>query len=186
MADALEVIRSRQSIRSFSPRPFPGADLAQIAEAGILAPNARNQQKWHFTVIESADRLRPMSKTVKEQMLASGLDFLVERARTPGYDPLHGATALIMVSGDDNAPFIQLDCGAAAQNIALAAEALGYGSCVMVMPGRLFAADRDGRLARELGIPEGYSHVISVALGYVEGERPPRRERNHDVFTYVK
>ncbi len=108
---------------------------------------------------------------MKDQLLASGIDFLVERAKAPGYNPFYGATALVLVSADAQLQWIQLDCGAA-ENIALAAEALGIGSCVMVMPGRLFASDESGRLARELGIPDGYSRMVSVALGYREGECP--------------
>lgn len=187
MSDPLEFIRSRRTIRKFSSRLIPETDLAKIAEVGPLAPSARNQQQWHFTVISSSERLRRLSEILKESMLASGIEFLVERAKTPGYDPFYGCAALIMISGP-NAPFVQLDCGAAAENIALAAEALGLGSCVMAMPGRLFATDADGSLAREFGFPEGYAHVISVALGYREGDRPaiPARKPTTDVFTYVK
>jgi len=184
--ETLEVIRSRRSVRRFGLKPITEADLAAIAEVGLLAPSARNQQRWHFTVIRAKDTLASLSAALKEQILNSGIDFLVERAKTPGFDPFYGATAMVMISGDDKAPWIQIDCGAAAENTALAAEALGVSSCVMVMPGLLFAGDEDGRLARELGIPEGYTHIVSVALGYREGDRPAIPTRNRDVITYVR
>jgi nitroreductase len=184
--DTLEVIRSRRSVRSFGPKPIPEADLVAIVEAGLLAPSARNQQKWHFSVVTAGSVLDRLAEALKEQMLVSGIDFLVERARTPGYRAFYGATAIILISADSKAPWIDIDCGAAAENMALAAEALGLGSCLMVMPGRLFAADEDGRLARELGFPEGYTHVVSVALGYREGERPAVPARKGDVVSYVR
>lgn len=183
---SLQAILTRRSIRSYRSDPVPAADLKKIVEAAILAPSARNQQKWHFTVITAKDVLDSVAAGIKEGLLALGVDFMVARARTPGYSPIHDAPALIVVSADANAPWIQVDCGMAAENICLAAEALGLGSCVMAMPGLLFSTEKGAQWAKELGFPEGYTHVISVAVGYRKGEAPAVPARNLDVVNYVR
>ncbi|MBS7635334.1 nitroreductase family protein [Candidatus Bathyarchaeota archaeon] len=48
----MRVIKSRRSIRKFKPDPVPDELLNAMLECALLAPNARNQQKWHFTVIQ--------------------------------------------------------------------------------------------------------------------------------------
>lgn len=185
-SDTLGVILRRRSIRKFRPEQIPDSDLERIVEAGLWAPSAMNQQQWHFTVVQSKDLLARLAVAIQEGLLVSGIEHLAERARTPGYSPLHGAPTVIVISAGAHAPWIQIDCGAAAENIALAAEALGLGSCLMAMPGLLFASDESGQWARELGFPDGYSHMISVALGYREGDDPAPRPRRPDVVRYVR
>ncbi|WP_312284050.1 nitroreductase family protein, partial [Candidatus Igneacidithiobacillus taiwanensis] len=68
-----------------------------------------------------------MVATIKENMLQSGMEFLKTMAGNPGYHTFYHAPTVIMISADQNAQFASIDCGAAAQNITLAA-ALGIGS----------------------------------------------------------
>ena len=90
-----------------------------------------------------------------------------------------------MISGDEKSKFIQIDCGAAAENMALAAESLNIGSCVMTSPELLFSSDKGRAMKKELGIPLGYKFVCAVTLGYKQDKAalPPR---NKQVVTYIK
>jgi nitroreductase len=184
MNPVLESIHARRSIRRFQEKPVPRTDLEAVVAAGILAPNAVNQQRWHFTVIEDKARLDGLVGIIKENILSSGNKFLGERARAPGYHTFYHAPAVVMISGDKDAFAIQLDAGAAAENIALAAQSLGLGSCLMTSPGLLFAGAGGEALKRELGFPAGYTHVCSVALGYTLGEPPATPPRHQDVVNY--
>jgi len=185
-SDTLGVILRRRSIRKFRPDQIPDSDLERIVEAGLWAPSAMNQQQWHFTVVQSQDLLARLAEDIKGKLLVSGIEHLAERAGTPGYSPLHAAPTVIVISAGAHAPCIQIDCGAAAENMALAAEALGIGSCLMAMPGLLFASDEGGQWSKELGFPDGYSHMITVALGYREDDSPAPRPRKPDVVSYVR
>ena len=49
-----EAIRTRRSIRKFSDREVPKADLEAILKAACLAPSAKNSQTWRFTVVRGA------------------------------------------------------------------------------------------------------------------------------------
>ena len=47
-------------------------------------------------------------------------------------------------------------------------------------------AKKGKAIKKEMGIPEGYTHVCAIALGYKEGESPVARPRNKDAVAYVK
>jgi nitroreductase len=94
--------------------------------------------------------------------------------------------AVVLVSGDQQAKFIMFDCAAAAQTIALAAASLGIGSCIMTSAGFLFASEQGRDMKKDLGIPEGYEHVCSIALGYNRGDWPVAPPRKKDVFSFIK
>lgn len=186
MNEAMKVIKSRRSIRQYREEQIKEEELQEILDAALLAPNAMNMQAWHFTVIQDKDMLERMVGIVKENLLNSGIEFLAQRASAPGYNTFYSAPTVIMISGSEHAPFIKIDCGAAAQNIALAAEALGIGSCVMTSPAFLFNSQEGNDLREELGVPEGYAYQCTVTLGYKGGEHPEAPPRKNEVFTYVR
>lgn len=185
MNETIKAIKSRRSIRKFKPDPIPDEWLNEIMECAILAPNARNQQKWHFTVIQNKDIFKKMIDILRENMLNSGIEFLVERAKDPNFNPFGGAPALILITADKSDRFVDFDCAAAAENIMIAAESLGLGSHVMAMTEQIFLSEKGKELKKEFGVPEGYEHICMIALGYKD-EFPPERPRRRDVINYVK
>jgi nitroreductase len=185
MNECIKTITSRRSIRKYKKEQISRSDLQLILDCAILAPNARNEQKWHFTVVQNEEMLHRMVDTIIENIMNSGIAFLIERASAPDYNTFYNAPTVILVTGDNKAQFIQIDCGAAAQSIALAARSLNIGSCVMTSSGFLFASEKGNALKAELGIPDGYDHVCAVALGYVEGEDPATPPREKSVINII-
>ncbi len=116
--NTLEAIKSRRSIRKYKPDvAVPGEIVTQLLEAAMMAPSACNTRPWEFVVVESRD--------VKEQIMTA----------MPFTQMLRTAPLAIVVCGR---PWVQenicpgfwpQDCGAAVENILLAAGELGYGSC---------------------------------------------------------
>jgi hypothetical protein len=41
-------------------------------------------------------------------------------------------------------------------------------------------------MRRELGMPDNYSHICCVTLGYKDGDNPPAPPRNREVISYIK
>jgi nitroreductase len=185
MNETIEVIKRRRSIRRYKPEQIPDAYLQEILDCALLAPNARNQQKWHFTVIQNKEMLNKMASIMKESMLNSGIAFLAERAKDPNFNPFGGAPTVILITTDKTAHFAEIDCALAAENILIAAESLGLGSLIMTSTELLFKSEKGEELKKELGVPEGYEHVCVVALGYKD-ENPPAKPRRKDVITYIK
>ena len=82
MSETIRVIKSRRSIRKFKSEQIRDSELQEILECALFAPNARNQQKWHFTVIQNKNVLNRMINILKENMLNSGVEFLAEGRKT--------------------------------------------------------------------------------------------------------
>lgn len=186
MNETINTIKNRRSIRQYKAEQLTDSELQHILDSALYAPNAMNQQKWHFTVIQNKDMLDRMVKIIKENIMNSGNEFLMQRASAPDYHTFYNAPTVILISGDEKAQWIQIDCGLAAQNITLAAESLNIGSCVITSSGFLFASEKGNQFKKELGIPEGYSHICTIALGYKTSENPAVPPRNKDVINYVR
>jgi nitroreductase len=85
MNETIRVIKSRRSIRRFKPDPVPDHVLQEILKCAICAPSTRNQQKWHFTVVQNREVINKMENIMREKMKNSGVDFLVKRASEPDF-----------------------------------------------------------------------------------------------------
>lgn len=184
--ETLSVIKQRRSIRRFDASQIPADILAAILEAALYAPSAMNQQKWHFSVVQNETMLKKMVKITKANKLNSDIPFLVQKAGSDDYHTYYHAPTVVIVSGDQQAKFISLDCAAAAQNMALAAASLAIGSCIMTSAGLLFASEEGRAMQKELGIPNGYEHVCTVALGYHNGDPPTAPPRNKEVISFIQ
>lgn len=178
--ETLAVIRNRRSIRRFRPEQIADHELEMIVESALFAPSAMNAQQWHFTLIQDKRTLERRATIMRENMLKSGHEFTVRRASDPSFSPFYNARTLILISADAKDKLGQFDCAAAAQNIALAAESLGVGLCIIAMSSILFESDEGVELARSVGVPDGYVHVCTVALGYKDFPNPsaPPRKRH--------
>lgn len=185
MNETIRVIKGRRSIRKFKAAQIPDSALQEILDCALLAPNARNQQKWHFTVIQKNDMLDMIANMMKENMMNSGVEFLMEKAKDPNFDPFGGASTLILITADKTARFVEIDCAAAAENIMIASESLGLGSHIMASTELIFKSEESEELKRKLGIPEGYDHICAIALGYKD-EEPLAKPRRKDVINYIK
>jgi nitroreductase len=126
-----------------------------------------------------------MISILKENMLNSGIEFLVERAKDPNFNPFGNAPTLILITADKTARFVEIDCAAAAENILIAAESLGLGSHIMTSTELLFTSQKGRELKKELEVPEGYEHICTIALGYKD-EVPLAKPRRKDVINYIK
>ncbi len=187
MNETLGVIKQRRSIRRFDARQIPMDALNTILEAALYAPSSMNQQKWHFSVVQNKAMLKKMVQITRTNKLNSEVPFLIQKAGSDDYHTYYHAPTVVIVSGDQQAKFIMFDCAAAAQNIALAAASLGIGSCIMTSAGFLFASEEGRAMKKELGLPDGYEHVCSIALGYHKGDWPAAPPRNKkEVFSFIK
>jgi len=49
----------------------------------------------------------------------------------------------------------------------------------------IFTPEKGEELKKKLGIPEGYDHICTIALGYKD-EEPSAKPRRKDVINYIK
>ena len=159
-ASALDVIMTRTSIRAFTGEPVSKDQLETILKAGMAAPTGMNAQPWRFVVITDQDKIKEVF----------GTGFRSEMYTTAG--------AVIVVCGEaetDGRPnmFWYEDCSAAAENILLAAHALGLGA---VWTAGYPAVDRTAPISEALGIPSNVLPLCVIPMG-VPAENPEPKDK---------
>jgi nitroreductase len=60
--DTKELIFGRHSVRNFLPDPVPEDVLADILEAGRLAPSAQNRQPWRYLVFTDNGKIQKLAQ----------------------------------------------------------------------------------------------------------------------------
>lgn len=142
--EALQAIYSRRSIRKYKKAQVPFDFLEEILKAGMVAPSALDERPWHFVVIDDQEVLAKLAGELEHCGMLSE------------------AAAAVLVCGDERLEKIKgfwpQDCSACAENILLAAHALGLGAVwLAVFP----LEDRMSVLRTTHQLPP---HIIPFAL----------------------
>jgi nitroreductase len=184
--DTIHTIKTRRSTRSFTDDQIKEDELQSVLEAGLYAPSAINQQAWHFTVIQNKELLNWLNEHAKETAKTFDNEHIRAMAHNEKLHIFYGAPTVILVSGKEDATSIESDCAAANQNMLLAAESIGLGSCWVNLILFLFQHPDAKKYMQELGIPAGYRPICSVALGYkkVNTVNTPARKPNR--INYIR
>lgn len=150
--DTIQNILSRVSVRQYSDREISDTDLRTILEAGMSGPSCVNARDWSFIVVRDPEILNKMAD-----------------ANGRPAEPLRNAKLGILVCGDlerafKGAPdYWVIDGSIAAQNMILAANALGIGS---VWLGTWPQMDRVKKQAELFSLPETQVPHSIIAFGY--------------------
>lgn len=169
---ALDVIMSRTSIRSFTGDPVPQEQLETILKAGMAAPTAMNFQPWRFVVVTDKEKIASVfGSGFRSEMFTTAGAVIVVCGQT---------TMMMRPFGQHDAPEQEVpnkfwfeDCSAAAENILLAAKALGLGA---VWTAGYPAEERIAPIAEALGIPEGIVPLCIIPVG-VPAENPAPKDK---------
>ncbi len=182
--ETLDTIKTRRSIRAYLPTQVEQEKLEAIVEAGLYAPNGGGET-WHFSVIQDKSIIDRLNDAAKAFASTCGLPWLEDLGKDPNFHGAYHSPVLILVSGDPQSVCAVPDTAAATQNLLLAAESLGVGSCWGYFITQAFYTQEGTALRKELGIPEGYDVYTSVMLGYAAGEKPEAAPRKPGTVTYV-
>ena len=181
----IEAIKKRRSVRSYETKSIPRNILNTIIEAGNDAPSAMNSQPWRFVVVEDKEIKRkllgaalPQAKKITEMVKDVDPDRyeLIKKRYTELPDPVYySAPSIVFVIGSGR--YAAHSCPLACENMMLAAQSLGLGSC-WVGFGAMVTEDPEVRLILELKDDE--TIFGPILLGYPKGEtnRPPKKQPN--------
>jgi nitroreductase len=137
------VIKSRHSIRKFKPDSVGDLVIADALECALRAPTAMNIQPWLFGVL-------------KDKTTLAKIAGLTDNGRFIADCPLCFA-----VFGEKSQKYYLEDCCAATENLILALQAHGVGSCWVAGDKKPYADE----VRKLLGVPEEYTLVSLVAAG---------------------
>jgi len=167
-----DTVFRQRAHREIASDPVPEALIERILRAGTHAPSSRNSQPWRFVVVQDAE--------TRGEIAACARSAWEGFARAAAEDPddstfqsvdrwamggIGEAPVVIVVCGDtDVVPMAEMGSSVylAAQNILLAATALGLGSLMSSLP--IFAPDDAFRKA--LRLPENVVPFATLPIGY--------------------
>lgn len=163
MNETLRIIANRRSIRRFKAEQISDEELQAIVTAGLQAPSGHNSQSWYVVVVQNRELIDEMSEGSKRAMQKVPVDWIAELGRNDEYHIYYHAPTVVVVAARMDALSAVADVCAAIQNMLIAAESLGVGSCWMGFT-RFFFDAAEAR--QRIGLPEGYEVHYAVALGY--------------------
>ena len=136
--DFYDRILGLRALRSFRTDPLTDDVLDRLLEVARWTGSSKNLQNWSFVVVDGDQ---------KEHLAECG-NFT---------DPLRNAPIAIALV--EEAGGYEFDTGRVAQNVMLAADAIGIASCPITL-------HRDNEVATVLALPEGARCRYAIALGY--------------------
>jgi nitroreductase len=168
--EALECLAKRISIRKFEAAKMSEAEIKKILTAGFEAPSAMNRRPYEFIVnTDNAfwHELAPFKPTC---------------------DIMKDASLTVLIVGDSNKnptnEFLIEDCSCCAENMLLAAKALGYDS---LWAGIKWQSDFYNHLIAYFHLPDGFIPVTVLSFGKpgekkVQVERYDEKKVHHGKF----
>ena len=208
----LEFIYNRKSVRKFKDNEVPREDIIKMLDAAIHAPSPKNQQTWHFVVIQNSELINKIGDIVEKNHTNLAEMAKVEKQRKlmmtllPYYTCFKNAPVLVVVYSkeyylieetilrDNNASEEVINelrfpnsaaqgVGAAIENFLLAATELGYGTCYMTGP-----THSKSEIEELINFEKDeYKLMAMISLGVAEEDTPnsPPRKPLDEVVTFI-
>ena len=172
-------IMARRSVRKYLDRPVEHEKLMTLARCAINAPSGMNTQPWLVRVVEDQKLINDVTEVYKKanaEQVKRDADFK---------NMFRNAPNLICVCTPAKGGG-QLDAGLLGENVMLAAQALGLGTCCLGGPVRFLKSNADARFFLErLDIPADYELNYIIAVGYPD-EQPEARQRDASKVKFIK
>jgi nitroreductase len=183
MNETLKNIAERYTCRDFADTPLTDEQVQELVNAALAAPSARNLQPWHITVVTD--------KNIIDEMDAAGMEALAAEEDKTFYDLMmarggklfYNAPFAIVIASDGSS-WGSLDCGILCQNVVLAAESLGLGSCIVGMLRVPLESPRGEEFKKRLKFKEGHKFEVGVLVGTIKSGKKPH-ELDRTKVTYI-
>jgi len=143
MKNAIEALRTRKSIRTYSGKSVDRSIIEEIVDCARLAPTAMNDQPWDFVVLTSKADLAGIPPMLGHAEFIANAAFAVLVLARPSMCAVE-------------------DCCAATENLLIAAAAHGVGSCWVAGAPQAYAP----AVAKAFGAPDDRQLIAIVSFGY--------------------
>ena len=175
----LSNMMARRSIRKYLDKPVEHEKLEVIVKCGINAPSGMNRQPWIVRVVEDQKLIADVTEVYKQEnseQVARDKDFK---------NMFRNAPNLICVCTPANGGG-ELDAGLLGENMMLAAQAMGLGTCCLGGPVRFLLSNEKCKFFLDrLDIPADYKLNYILAIGYPD-EQPDAKPRDASKVKYIK
>ena len=179
---ALDAIFMRRSVRAYTPHKLDEPTIRALLDAAVQAPTAMHGEPWAFVIVQDRERLVRYSNRAKQSWVDEAARYrdlhagtgtetermkaAAERFTSPDFCVFYDASTLILICARPLGPFVIADCWLAAENLMLAACAMGLGSCCI---GSAIPALNERDIKSDLGIPLEVEVVAPIIVGVPSG-----------------
>ena len=175
----LSTIMARRSVRKYLDKPVEHEKLDVIVRAGINAPSGSNRQPWIVRVVEDQQLIDRVTQVFKQENAEQ-----VQRDKN-FKNMFRNAPNLICVCTPANGGG-ELDAGLLGENMMLAAQAMGLGTCCLGGPVRFLLSNEKARFFLDsLDIPSDYKLLYIIGVGYPD-EQPDAKPRDASKVKFIK
>ena len=175
----LSSIMARRSIRKYLDKPVEHEKLEVIVKCGINAPSGMNRQPWVVRVVEDQQLIADVTEVYKQEnaeQVKRDKDFK---------NMFRNAPNLICVCTPANGGG-EVDAGLLGENIMLAAQSMGLGTCCLGGPVRFLLSNEKCKFFLDrLDIPADYKLNYIIAIGYPD-EQPDAKPRDASKVKFIK
>lgn len=166
--DLKEALYTRRAVRTYEAVAVDEGTIQSLIDAAIQAPSAVNEQPWSFTIVRDRALLARISDAAKAHMLATtpvGLlsHHFEEILGDQKFNIFYDAPLLLVIASKIEGPWVTIDCSLAAQNLMLAARAIGLGTCWIGFA-QSYLATPEGKA--QINLPPAYLPVAPIIAGY--------------------
>jgi len=176
--EVVKAIMERRSIRQYLDKPVEHAKLEAVVRCGINAPSGMNRQPWLVRVVEDQQLIAAVNEVYKQENPRVKEDKSFKNM-------FRNAPNLICVCTPAQGGG-ELDAGLLGENIMLAAQSMGLGTCCLGGPVRFLLSNEKARFFIErLDIPADYRLNYIIAIGYPD-EQPAAKPRDASKVKYIK
>ncbi len=175
----LKNMMDRRSIRKYLDKPVEHEKLEVIVKCGINAPSGMNRQPWIVRVVEDQKLIADVTEVYKQENAE-------QVARDKNFKNMfRNAPNLICVCTPANGGG-ELDAGLLGENMMLAAQSMGLGTCCLGGPVRFLLSNEKCKFFLDrLDIPADYKLNYILAIGYPD-EQPDAKPRDASKVKYIK
>lgn len=186
--NVLETILARRSVRSYHGGDLDRKVVRTLLEAAVRAPTAVHQEPWAFVIVQDRQLMHGLSELAKplftEETRRVGIEgsgHAFDVFDSPDFNVFYDAGTLIVICAPTVGAFAAADCWLAAENLMLAACAMGLGTCII---GSALPALGVPEIKTQLGIPAEYSAIAPIIVGLPRGVTPATSRREPLVLAW--
>lgn len=175
----MDLLKSRHSIRKYTSQQISHEDMETILEAGSRAPNAGGGQRSILVGVRNKELttkigIMNLAKFDRSNLAGS---YVSKEQPSSIDDPsmkngFYGAPSVVAIFTQNNFMFRVADAFCCAENMVLQATELGIASCIISRGEETFVSPAGQELVKAWDIPDNYSAVCFVILGYIDGLQP--------------
>jgi len=199
MADIIELISSRRSIRRFTDDPVPDAVIDKVIEAARWAPSGENEQPWRLIVVRNPETKAKIAEIAKLgtggrvtaefslsdywQKKYAGVKDPEKKARL--FRTLYTGQVIVVVGELKDMFDTPYDLSTAIMSMLLEAHSLGLGACWVHGPSVYPSLVK--RMKELLKVPTGmgqYKLIATVSLGWPAESPKAREKKNFEDIVY--